>query len=252
MAGTHKQVAQVTVAANDFPDNLLCGTPRISAVASIPEQCRVVYPTVAVGKCEADSVVLPITTGINGSTSTGGTLVGLNTVRRFTVEVFHNGAGIGCELIHPFAVIAHVVTGRNGSGGTSGGSHCTDSSGGVLCRPVKEGNVHRSILSGVGVLKALLRHGRFDRLILTSLRFSFTRSSLPVFRGALFGGVLLIGTSLNIILNDGRIGLLTVIGILRVFCGVVDQIAVARTSLSNLRRVRNTSDNDRIAAAIRV
>ena len=178
--------------------------------------------------------------------------MGFNTVRRLAVEIFYNGTGIGCELSHPLAVIAHVVTGRNGARCASGSPHCADSSGGVLCRPVKEGNVHGSILSSVGVLKSLLRHGRFDRLILTSFRFSFTRSRLLVFRGALFGGVLLIGTSLNIILNDGRIGLLTVIGILRVFCGVVDQIAVARTSLSNLRRVRNTFENDRIAAAIRI
>lgn len=48
------------------------------------------------------------------------------------LEVFHNGTGVGGKLGHPLAVITHVVTGRNGSGGTSGGSHCTDSSGCVL------------------------------------------------------------------------------------------------------------------------
>ena len=132
MAGTHKQVTQVTVAANNFPDNLLCGTPRISAVAGIPKQRRVVYPTVAIGKCEADSVVLPITAGINGGSGAGGILMRLNTVSRLAVEVFHNGTGVGGKLGHPLAVITHVITGRNGSGGTSGGSHCTDSSGCVL------------------------------------------------------------------------------------------------------------------------
>ena len=115
MTGTHKQVTQVTVAANNFPDNLLRSTPRIGAVASIPEQRRVICATPAISQSKTNPLVSPIRAGVNGSSRAGGTLVGFNTVRRLAIEEFLNSTGIGGKLSHPLPVITHIEAGRNGS-----------------------------------------------------------------------------------------------------------------------------------------